>query len=261
MNRSLEAIAGLLRVALMSTLQYQSNFLISFVIGACNTAGVALPLIFLFDHSASLNGWSRGEATVVVAFFMMMTGLMGALVEPNLGAVVEGVRSGTLDFMLVKPVDAQLIGTLQRVDPTRLWDLVGAAALFLWCLPQLPPVTFSGVILAFFLFTAGLASMYSLWLMAICTSFWFVRVDNLRYLLSSAADAGRWPITLYRGWVRLVFTVLLPVALVTSYPAMALLGRLEDNGVPLVLAVAVGALLISRLCWTRALRRYSSASS
>jgi ABC-2 type transport system permease protein len=56
-------------------------------------------------------------------------------------------------------------------------------------------------------------------------------------------------------------TVLVPVALVTSWPPMALLGRLDPAHAAQAVAVGAGMLLVSRLAWTQALRHYTSASS
>ena len=130
-----------------------------------------------------------------------------------------------------------------------------------YALSQLPAPTLLGVITAAALLIAGLAAMYSVWIGVVCLSFWFVRVDNLRFLLGALSDAGRWPVSVYKGWVRVLLTVVLPVALVTSYPAMALTGKLE--GGLLVQALLVGAVLLglSRVAWTTAMKHYTSASS
>ncbi len=103
--------------------------------------------------------------------------------------------------------------------------------------------------------------MYGIWLMAICTSFWFVRVDNLRFLLWSASDAGRWPLDVFAGWIRFLLVVVLPVGVVTTFPAMALRGTWSWGLVATGVAVGLGFLLASRLAWNRALGSYTSASS
>ena len=37
----------------------------------------------------------------------------------------------------------------------------------------------------------GLVAIYGLWLLAICASFWFVRVDNLRFLAARRLVAAK----------------------------------------------------------------------
>jgi viologen exporter family transport system permease protein len=244
----------------MTALQYRASFLFAFGVGSVNTLGVVLPLWAIFGHWDAIAGWTFPQALLVTSFFLLLGALVGGLVEPNLGAVVEGVRAGQFDYLLIKPADAQLVASLQRVDPVRLWDVLGAALVAGWAYLTLPPPTLGGVAAAMALLLAGLASMYSLYLLVICLSFWFVRVDNLRYLLSAVTDAGRWPVSIYRGVVRVFLTVLVPVALATSWPAMALLGRMDAMLAFQAVAVAVGALAGSRFLWVQALR-YASASS
>lgn len=257
----MRALQALMRVALMNTLQYRSNFLLSFLVGSVTSAAVVFPLVFVFDQAPTVAGWSFAEALLVTGFFQVFAGLVGGIVEPNLGAVVEGVRSGQLDYLLLKPVDAQLAATLTRVDPTRAWDLLGGLVILGYALSVLGAPSVGGVALAVLLLVSGLMAMYGLWLLVICTSFWFVRVDNLRFLLSAVTDAGRWPVNIYTGAARVFLTVVVPVALVTSWPAMALLGRMDLPLAAQALAVGAGLLALSRWTWVKALSYYTSASS
>lgn len=259
--RWLAVLAALARVALMNAAAYRASFLVDVLVGAVASVGVVLPLLFVYEHAGSVAGWTLHQALLVTAFFLVLQGLVGLLIEPNLGAVVEGVRSGALDYLVLKPVDAQLVASLQRVAPAKAWDVLAGLLLGAWALAHLPPPTPLGALLALGLLLAGLAAIYGVWVLVICTSFWFVRVDNLRFLLTAALDAGRWPVGVYRGWVRLLLTVVVPVALVTSFPAMALLGTADPWTALHALAVAGGLLLASRLTWRGALRHYTSASS
>jgi ABC-2 type transport system permease protein len=103
--------------------------------------------------------------------------------------------------------------------------------------------------------------MYGLWLLAICASFWFVRVDNLRYLLWSVTDAGRWPITVFSGPIRWALTVAVPVAVLTSFPALAIRGRWDATLLAVAVATTLAFVVGSRIVWRRSLASYTSASS
>jgi ABC-2 type transport system permease protein len=59
----------------------------------------------------------------------------------------------------------------------------------------------------------------------------------------------------------LFFTFVVPIALMTTYPAEALLGRLSARTAVLGILGAVAFTLLGRFVWTRALGRYTSASS
>ena len=88
-----------------------------------------------------------------------------------------------------------------------------------------------------------------------------VRLDNLTYLFGSIFDAARWPLQVFRGGWRFVFTFIIPLGVMTTYPAMALLGKLETRTAIFALAVGVGFALLSRLAWQRSIGAYTSASS
>ena len=85
------------------------------------------------------------------------------------------------------------------------------------------------------------------------------RIDNLAYLLDALFDAARWPSTVFRGAIRIAFTFVLPLGLMTTYPPLALLGRLSPSAIVGAVAVAIGLVFASRLVWLRAVRAYRSA--
>lgn len=256
-----EVVVALLRVALMNAVQYRASFLFAFVVTALTSGAMVLPLFVVFGHSATVAGWTLDESLLVTAFFLFLGALVEGIIEPNLGAIVEGVRSGQLDYLLLKPADAQLVATCQRVDPAKVWQLLTAIALGSYAIARVGLPSPVEALTAAALLLAGCVAIYAMWVIVICTSFWFVRVDNLRYLLGAVTDAGRWPVTIYTGFARVFLTVVVPVALVTSWPAMALLGRMDAGLAAQSLGVAAGMLLLSRLIWKRALAHYTSASS
>jgi ABC-2 type transport system permease protein len=95
----------------------------------------------------------------------------------------------------------------------------------------------------------------------VAACFWVVRLDNLTYLFTSVFDAARWPVQIFRGAWRVVFTLIIPIGLMTTYPAMALLGTLGARTAWLSLAAAAGFAVVARLGWSYAIRHYTSASS
>lgn len=259
--RTGEVLLALVRVALMNAIQYREGFWVEFLVGSGNVVAILLPLAVVFGKSPEVAGWSWDQSLLVTGFFLLTNAIIGGVVEPNLGAVVEGIRQGQMDYLLIRPVDAQLVSSLTRVEPAKVWDAVAAVGVIGWGLSGTGVPGVVQVLACAAMLVAGVLAMYSLWLLVICLSFWFVRVDNLRYLLGAVADAGRWPVDVYRGAARVFLTVVVPVALATSWPAMALLGRLDGALALQASAVAVGSVLFSRWAWLRALRSYASASS
>lgn len=256
-----EVVWALVRASLLTAVQYRASFVAEFVVGALSAAGVAAPLFLVYARVPEVAGWTLDQALLVTGFFLLYNAFVAGVVEPNLGAVVDGVRTGALDYFLVRPVDAQLLLSLRKVAPSALWELLAGGVVIGVALSRLGAPSPADVALAAALFACGIFATYGLWLLVTCLSFWFVRVDNLRFLLGAITDAGRWPVSVYGRAVRLALTTVVPVALVSSYPAMALLHRLDAALVVGAVAATAAMLVGSRLVLLRALRSYSSASS
>ena len=123
------------------------------------------------------------------------------------------------------------------------------------------PPALADVLLAALLLCSAVLVLYSIAILVVSIAFVAVRVDNLLYLFQSVFDVARWPSSVFRGVLAVVFTFVLPLALMTTYPSLALLGKL--NLMTAAGAVA-GSLLfaaVARAIWIVSIRRYTSASS
>jgi len=199
---------------------------------------------------------------VVVAWFTLLHAVLEGAVSPSLTAVVEHVRHGTLDFVLLKPADAQFLVSTAKIEPWHVVDVFGALAMFGYAFAKLhrwPSALELASGLAFL--ALAVIILYSFWILVVSASFWVVKVDNLSYLFGSLFDAARWPITVFRGALRIVFTFVFPIALLTTYPAMALLGRLDGKTALAALGGGLVFAALARQVWRRALAFYTSASS
>lgn len=262
----LRRYAGLFRVQLamsaLTAMQYRADFVVKGLIAILWMGVTLVPVLVVFGVRKTVAGWSFPESLVVVAWFTLLRAVLEGAVSPSLTAVVEHVRHGTLDFVLLKPADAQFLVSTAKIEPWHLVDVVGAFALFGYAFNKIgrwPSLLNLGTGLAFL----GLAIiiLYSIWILVVSASFWVIKVDNLSYLFGSLFDAARWPITVFRGALRVVFTFVFPIALLTTYPAMALLGHLDLKTAIAALAGGLAFAAIARRVWRRALALYTSASS
>lgn len=262
MKRYLSIFGVQLRTSLATAMQYRANFLIEGSMSIVFIALALLPLTVLFDQRDTVQGWDKPSALIVMAYFLAVKGIMEGMVSPSLVALVEKIRTGAFDYVLLKPVDAQFMVSSQRYEPWNVFDLVGATGLALYALDLRGYWPSAGdVALGLVLLVAGVLVMYSLWIICAAASFWVVRLDNLVYLLGAIFDTARWPVQVFSGVWRIVFTMVIPVALMTTFPAMALLGRLDAERALATIAGALAMLVISRFVWRAAIRNYTSASS
>lgn len=250
------------RISAAQAIAYRADFLIEGVMAAAWMVVALLPYFVLYGDRKEVAGWDAPSALIVLAYFMGVRAVLDGVVSPSLVDLVERIRSGAFDYVLLKPVDAQAMISASHYEPWKIFDLLGAVGLAVYAFWQrgAAPAP-ADLALGMALFVAGVLAMYSLWIVCASASFWVVRLDNLTYLLGAIFDTARWPVQVFRGAWRFLFTFVIPVALMTTFPAMALLGRLGARTALLTLAGTVVMLVISRLIWRSAIRSYTSASS
>lgn len=262
MGRYLNLLKLQLRTSALLAAQYRWDFLIDGLISLVWAATAITPLLIVYAGraEAAIPGWTINEAMVVTGWFILLQAILDGAINPGLQAVVDHIRKGTLDFVLLKPADAQFLVSTSRFHLWRITSVctgIGIFAVAFHRMGRLPtPV---GVAQAFVLLCAATLTLYSMWILIVSTAFYVVKVDNLTYMFSSIFDAARWPSTVFRGALKFVFTFIIPLALMTTYPAEALLGRLESMTLLYALAASLGFAAAARTVWLLSLRRYASA--
>ncbi len=263
MLRYLRLLGIQLRASTAVAMQYRVDFLVQGALAVFWTSWSLVPLLVVFGAREGVAGWSFEEALVVIGWFMVMKGVLEGAVNPSLASVVEHIRKGTLDFVLLKPADAQFLVSTQKFQPWRLVDVLAGVAVFAVAFHRLGrwPEP-AHVVAAVLLLGCAAAILYSIWILVVSAAFFVVKVDNLSFLFVSIFDAARWPADVFRGLLRFFFTWVVPLAIMTTVPARALLGK--DFGPADAAGALLGAALFaafSRLVWLRSIGRYTSASS
>ena len=251
-----------LRASMLLAMQYRADFVLDGVVELFWASTTLLPFFVVFAARPVIGGWGRDEALVVVGCFIVLQGVLEGAVNPSLHGVVERVRNGTLDFVLLKPKDAQFLVSTARFSPWKCMNVVTGVVVFAVAFRGLGrPPSAAGVGIAAGMFACAIVVLYSVTTLVVSASFFVVRVDNLSFLFTAVFDAARWPATVFRGALRFVFTFVIPFAMMTTWPAEALLGGIDVRSMLLSAALAIGFAAVSRTVWLRALRSYASASS
>lgn len=262
MTRYAHLLRTQLRASALLAMQYRADFLIDGVVSVFRTAAALIPLFVVFQDRRSFAGWSFGEALLVTGWFVLLRGIIEGAISPSLVSVVDHIRKGTLDFVLLKPADAQFLVSTSRFELWPVTRIVTAFAIFAYGFHLIGrPPSVSGTVLSVGLLASSTLLLYSLWILTVSAAFYVVKIDNLVYLFDSVFDAARWPATIFRGLLEVVFTFVIPLALMTTYPAQALLGRLPGAAFGVAVLGALVFAAIARFIWLRSIGRYTSASS
>jgi len=254
-------LAAFWRLNLAEELQYRANFIASLLGTVFDMATALLTLALFFNHTTALGGWDYWEIVVLLGVFNALTGVIEAVLRPGIGQLADEVRSGELDLVLVKPVDAQGFVSFRRLDIWRFTDVLLGLALAGYALTRLGRIPSVAQLAAFALaFASAAVVVYAIWVALMSLAFWFVSVENIAVLFDAVYEGARYPVSAYPGALRFLFVYLIPIAWTTTIPASALTGRLRPE-IALAAALVAGlAFTLARVLWRAALRQYGGAS-
>jgi ABC-2 type transport system permease protein len=260
--RYLRLIWTFFRVGVMGELAYRANFFIQLFESLLELGTAFAGLAVIFSYTSTLGGWTPDQVLALVGVFFLVGGAIRMMIQPSLERFIESVRDGTLDFTLVKPEDAQLLSSIQSVEIWKLTDVGLGISVLAFALVRLGSglgVTHAAGFAAALI--AGGVIVYSFWMILATSAFWLVRVENILMVFQSMYEAGRWPVSIYPGWMRFALTFIVPVAFAVTIPAQALAGRLTWQVLAGAWVFAAALFTAARLFWRAGLRRYGGASA
>lgn len=257
-----KAFSQFFRTCLAEEFEYRWNFVANVFTTLFQLALAVIVVNLYFYRTEQIGGWNYNEILVLLGIFTALEGFIAFFLQPNMSRLVEHIRKGTLDYVLTKPIDAQFYMSFRHLVIWRLFDVGLGFVLVGYAVHRMNvAISLEQWLMFAVVFIASLIVVYALWFAMMLLSFWTVRIDDLSFLLSSFFETARFPITVYRGILRMILTYVLPIALITTFPASAILGKLPLSSVIISLMIACGFFGLTRWFWLKALKNYTSASS
>ena len=269
------------RNSLVRDMTFRTNFVIQCVSSLGWTLMNVGFYLIIFQYTDSIgqgSGWDRDKFFLFIATTWFINSLVQAFFMPNAEEFSELIRTGGLDFALLKPIDTQFLISFRRIDWSALSNffagfVIAAFALYSLATRETNPMIPSAVsVVLYVIFVAcGVAIMYSLMICLSATSIWLGRNQTLYNFWFYITNFSRYPMEMYnRGWGRPLFgffTFVIPVLLVVNVPARLLAKPISPRTaqewllVGWAVVATVLSMFASRWVFKRALSSYRSASS
>lgn len=255
----------LVRTSMQEELQYRTSWWVQ-IVNTLMTVVLSLVSVYIvYSYTTSLNGWSRDQLLMVVGSFFVITGVIVGVVHMSLADFTTTIRTGTFDYMLVRPVDAQLMSLVRKVSVWRLLDIAAGLALIAWSLAAMhrhgESISTTGLLLMPLMFAIGIGALAAVWMLVSYLVFWTVNMQGVLYALDELVDSARWPLGVYPQWLRVLLTVIFPAGLAVTLPGSGVTGRLEPWMAWASLALTLVLLFAARRLWLRGLAHYDGASA
>ena len=262
MDRYLKTLRLFWTTSLSAQWEYQINFLVELIAMIGTLLGSLFILSIFFSEGRQIGTWTWETALVVQGVYTLLDGVTNSLLRPNLSDIVNHVREGTLDFILIKPIDSQFWLSLRTFSPAGLSEIILGLLIVFWAVDKTGnELSFLSIFMFFISLVCAIIILYSLWFIIASTSIWFVKTWNATEVLRAVLAAGRYPVIAYPVPLRIIFTLVLPVAFLTTVPSELILGLTSFSIVIQAVLFSLLFFFLSRSFWTFALKHYSSASS
>ncbi len=262
-NRYFKIWVAFFKNTLSRDMEFKMNFVFEIIIDAVYYSALFFFFHVIFQFTDSLGDFDKNAVVIFLITVYISDLLYVFFLGGNVFEVNNKVKSGDLDFILLKPINSQFFISCRYVMTNALISL----SILIFLLIRLAYVYHgSQVMVTNFIFYSlsivlGIFIFYSFEFLISCMAFWFRNFSYAGWLASELTKYSRRPDSIYKNWLRKSLFTIFPMAMICSVPARMLL--FGPNVYLLILQCFIAAcfLLLTTFIWRRGLMRYESASS
>ncbi|WP_064692188.1 ABC transporter permease [Rhizobium aegyptiacum] len=260
----LRVIPLLVRMHVRSQMEYRGAFWLDRLAQILSYGSVFATIGILLARFQTLGGWSWPELALLFSFQLLAYSLGAAMSFVQLRDLEELVRLGTYDTLLVKPFSPWAYLVFSGLNIGYAGHIILAVPLLCWAVLSVD-FAWSASSVAFLL--AGIVSATlvtgAMITMIGATALMWVRSNHLFSIFFGFWELTRYPLNIFPGSIQFTLITAVPLALTSSVPVGALLGKpipiLGDWAGPATLAAGPVWVLLAIAHWRYATRKYQGA--
>lgn len=216
-------------------------------------------LYFLIQGTNGLAGYTGNQA---VFFFLVfnVVDVLGQFFFREVYRFRPKIVSGDFDLTLVKPANALFVSLLGGADIIDFVTIPPLLIATVYAALQFHPSVLSTLYFVLLLIN-GLMIAAAFHIMVLAMAIITLEIDHTIMIYRDLTSFGRFPVDIYKQPIQGLLTYLIPVGIMMTFPAKALMGLVSTGGVLISLLIGVFAILLSFKFWNFALKKYASASS
>lgn len=249
-------------ISIRGQMEYRASFVMFSIANFVGTGIEFIGIWALFDRFKVLQGWSLPEAAMLYGMVNMSFAASEA-VGRGFDTFDQMVRSGDFDRLLLRPRGTvlQLLG--KELHLMRVGRFAQGLVVLLWAASALgiawTPLQVALLVAAL---AGGMCMFIGLFVVQATIAFWTIEsLELMNTMTYGGVETAQYPLSIYRPWFRLFFTVVVPLACVNYYPSLAILGRESSVLYALSPLVGLAFLLIALQVWKVGVRHYCSTGS
>jgi ABC-2 type transport system permease protein len=216
----------------------------------------------LFLHTDLIAGWNHEQMMIFVSCFLLADAINMTVFSTNMWWLPYYINRGELDYYLIRPVSPLFFLSLREFSANSFVNLIIAFGFFVYSLATYSvPIDFMRLAGLGILLLNGALIYYCIQMTMVLPVFWTQSARGFVDLFYTLGLAMERPDRIFRGWIRILFTVILPFALIASFPAKVFIDGPNKEMIIHLALVSAALWMIMLFIWKKGLKNYSSASS
>lgn len=247
-----------MKTSLASRMAYRGDFFMSMLIMMVVELFGPLITLLIYHNGASFPGWQRHEVLLLQGVFLLSRGIAFPFFMGMVWNTISRVQEGTYDLLLIKPRPILQMSIVTAFDSEDMGKLIGGVLLFSYALKSAPPIPLLNWLSFLFLFIFSLVSTFAFGLFM--SGLGIVWIGNYRIyeIFMTVMEFGLYPRSIFSKMFQTIITWVIPISLLGSFPASALLGK-QVTGVFGAVLCSIVFLLGGLWFFHRMVRNYTSA--
>jgi ABC-2 type transport system permease protein len=214
-------------------------------------------LVVLGDRVQKVAGYTL---TQLIMFFLVFNifDLFGQLFFRGIYHFRGDVISGKFDFNLAKPINPLFQALVRHTD---FLDIPLFIVVLVFFIKQLLNYTLANIFLLFLVSIGAVILITAFHIIVASIGVLTTEVDHTIMVYRDLSTMARFPIDIYTDAIRALLTFVIPIAIVFTFPAKALMALLSPGWIAFSLIFSLFIFWLSLKLWQYSLTQYSSASS
>ncbi|HYC70032.1 MAG TPA: ABC-2 family transporter protein [Opitutaceae bacterium] len=250
------------RYSVVRMMMFRGDFIVWALVELFWMTVNVLMVSVIYEHTDAVAGWTKYQMLLLVGTSMLIQRFLMGFFWSSIFEMGRNIRTGHFDFFLAQPGNVMFLATTRKLDPDSLLNSVVAIAIVAYSASRLGLQPGLGDVLLYAAMVAcGVIIHYSILVLCVSFAFWATSAQGIEGSYFTLAEFSRLPRPAFRGATEVAFVWLLPVVVVTSVPAGALMNDFDLLDLAWLVSATVGWFGLTVLVFHAGLRRYSSASS
>jgi ABC-2 type transport system permease protein len=252
---------AMFKASFISDLEYRANFFTRIMTDVFWYVAQIVTFEVLYKHTDKIGDWNLYQMRVFLGLLFVIDALYMIFIHENLENMSEKVRKGDLDLLLAKPVNSQFMITLQKANTALIGNLILGISWLVYSIQTLGDFHYERLLWLIILVPCSLVVIYSMRFMFSASAVIFTRSENLQFLWWQVYRIGMRPDSMYFPWFKWIILTVIPVGVIVSIPARAILNAPEYFYLAWPVILVPILIYSTHRFWNFALKFYSSASS